>query len=155
MKRLPLTTLTLTVLLTTGAALSAADDHAGHDHGAHAQGAAAALGSVTLGAHTVAVASGAVTPGAELHVDLTVTPVQPAPQAIRVWVGAENGRGSVKAKAEGTAGAYEAHVEVPATLPAGAQLWISIDAAGGAATRAALALPATAAAHSEGDGHKH
>ncbi len=152
----------LTALLALGAPLCAADDHAGHDHAAgahaHAHAEGKPIGSVTIGTQAVAVAAeGAVPLSGEWHLDLTVTPAQPAPQAVRVWVGIENGRGSVKAKAEaeGTTGAYEAHVDVPATLPNGARLWISIDDATGQSAKGALALPATAAAHQEGDGHQH
>lgn len=149
----------LTALLALGAPLGAADAHAGHDHAAHDHGKAEPIGSVAVGAYTVtASASGAIAAGAELHVELRVSPEQPIPRAIRLWVGTESGRGSEKAKAEAVKdapGAFGAHVELPDPIPADSRLWISIESESGQATKGAIALPKAAAGHHEGDGHKH
>ena len=83
--------------------------------------------------------------GKEWHVELRLNPDQPVPKAIRVWVGTENGRGSVKAKAEAekdAKGEYGAHVEVPNPIPADSKLWISIEPENGQSAKGALALPA-------------
>ncbi len=162
MSRSSITPAILTALLALGAPLSAADEHAGHDHaaeGAHAHGKAETVGSVDISVYKVAVsASGAIAAGKEWHVELRLNPDQPVPKAIRVWVGAENGRGSVKAKAEAekdAKGEYGAHVEVPNPIPADSKLWISIEPDNGQTAKGSLALPNAAAVHKEGDGHKH
>lgn len=162
MSRFPITPAILTALVALVAPVSAADDHAGHDHaaeGAHAHGTAAAVGSVDISVYKVAVsAAGAIAAGKEWHVELRLNPDQPAPKAIRVWVGTDNGRGSVKAKAEAekdAKGEYGAHVEVPNPIPADSKLWISIEPENGQTAKGSVALPQAEAGHHEGDGHKH
>lgn len=164
MSRSSITPAILTALLALGAPLSAADEHAGHNHaaeGAHAHGKAEAVGAVDISVYKVAVsASGAIAAGKEWHVELRLNPDQPVPKAIRVWVGIENGRGSVKAKAEAekdAKGEYGAHVEVPNPIPADSKLWISIEPDNGQTAKGSVALPKTEATHEhkEGDGHKH
>jgi hypothetical protein len=164
MSRSSITPAILTALLALGAPLSAADEHAGHNHaaeGAHAHGKAESVGAVDISVYKVAVsASGAIAAGKEWHVELRLNPDQPVPKAIRVWVGTENGRGSVKAKAEAekdAKGEYGAHVEVPNPIPADSKLWISIEPDNGQTAKGSVALPKTEATHEhkEGDGHKH
>ena len=157
-----LTPAILTALLALGLPLSAADEHAGHNHaaeGAHAHGKAEAIGSVDISVYKSAVsASGALAAGKEWHVELRLNPDQPAPKAIRVWVGLENGRGSAKAKAEAekdAKGEYGAHVEVPNPIPADSKLWISVEPDNGQTAKGSVALPKVEAGHHEGDGHKH
>ncbi|MBN8525006.1 MAG: hypothetical protein J0M02_06710 [Planctomycetes bacterium] len=149
----------LTALLALGAPLCAADAHAGHDHAAHDHGKTEAVGSVEIGTCTVAAsASGVIAAGKEWHVELRVSPAQPIPKAIRIWVGSESGRGSAKAKAEaekGASGEFSAHVELPDPLPADSRLWISIEPESGPTVKGSLALPKAEAGHHEGDGHKH
>jgi len=141
----------LAALLALGAPLSAADVH---DHSK-----AEAVGAVDISVYKIAVsASGAITAGKEWHIELRMTPDQPVPKAIRVWVGAETGRGSAKAKAEAekeAKGAYGAHVEVPNPIPADSKLWISIEPDNGQPAKGSVALPKVEAGHHDGDGHKH
>ena len=138
-----LRTLILGVSLLAGLA---AEDHAGHAHapGAHGHdhGAATALGAVTVGAHQITVAlAGAAVAGKECHVELKLTPAQPVPKAVRVWIGNENARGSVKSKATAEApGMFDAQVEVPNPLPEGSRLWISIDPQDGDSAKGSVAL---------------
>lgn len=152
----------LTSLLALGTPLSGADEHAGHDHaagGAHAHGKIEAVGTVEIGVYKLAVsAAGAIAAGKEWHVELRLNSDQPAPKAIRLWIGIENGRGSMKAKAEAEKDAkneYSAHVEVPNPLPADSMLWISIEPDDGQTAKGSVALPKAEAGHHEGDGHKH
>lgn len=154
----------LAFVLAASAPLAAADAHAGHDHAGHAHGPTAAVGTVTIGATTVAAsASGTMAIGKAWHIELKLTPAQPAPKAVRIWIGAENARGSVKAKAElehAAEGEYSTHVEVPAPLPADAKLWVAIEAADGQSAKGSIALSAAPAApaaheHKPGDGHNH
>ena len=137
----------LAAMLAACAPLAAADEHAGHDHAAHAHshGEAVSLGTVAIGQQQVVLsAAGALKPGGELHVELQFKPAVPAPKSVRVWIGPENGRGSLKAKAEAekdAPGEYAAHVEVPAALAADFQVWISVEPEAGEAVKAAVALP--------------
>ena len=166
MSRLMNATLAVALLCSTATGMSAADAH-DHAHDDHGHGAATALGAVTLGTLTATVAA-AETPiaGKEWPVTVNLPAGTTAPKAIRIWVGIENGRGSEKAKAEGEAehpGVYEGHVTVPAPLPEGAKLWISLEPATGDSVKGAVALTATPAAatpavkpaHDPHAGHKH
>ena len=47
--------------------------------------------------------------------------------AVRFWIGTEDGRGSVKAKAAIEGDHWHTHAEIPATLPEGAKLWVEIE----------------------------
>jgi hypothetical protein len=154
----------LAFLLAASAPLAAADDHAGHDHAEHAHGSTTAIGTVTIGAFTVAAAgTGAMAMGKDWYIELKLTPTQPAAKAIRIWVGAENARGSVKAKAaleHAATGEYSAHVEIPAPMPADARLWIALETADGQPTKGSIAIttaaaPSAAHEHGPGDGHNH
>lgn len=162
MSRIPsILALAVVAALAFPVTVGAADHNHDHGHG-HDHGPATPVGSLTFGSQQIAVAApGAAVAGKEWHVALVVTPAQPAPTAIRAWVGSENGRGSAKAKAnpeKDHPGHYEAAIEVPSPLPADARLWISLDLADGAATKASLALPAAVAPTPKaghGHGHKH
>lgn len=147
-------------LLALGTPLPGADAQTGHHHAGHDHGPHTALGAATIGGLTLAAsAAGAPLAGRAWPIGLHLADGQPAPKAIRLWVGTENGRGSAKSLAiadAGRPGGYHAHVAVPRTLPAGSQLWIAVDTADGQ-TAAALPLPQTATdqTHGPGDGHAH
>jgi hypothetical protein len=130
------TSLIATLLIAALGALPAADGHA-HNHGE-----AKEIGSLTIGARTAVVkADGAIVAGGHLLVEIELSPATPAPNAVRIWVGAENGRGSVKAKANpvaGEPGAYSTHLEVPNPLPAGSQVWVALE--GATTEKAGLAI---------------
>lgn len=140
------------LFLSTGAHLTAADEHKDH---AHAN--MIAVGNVTLGTVVAKVeGAGAPAAGKEWHVTVDLPAGTAAPKAIRVWVGIESGRGSEKAKAEVEAahpGGYEAHVDVPAPLPEGSKLWVSLEPAAGDAVKGSLPLPAAGA--KPADEHDH
>lgn len=123
----------------------AADDHAGHDHDhehtdGHSHGAEVSLGSATIGGFEIkAVREGDVKPGGEVAIDLSIGGTA-KPSAIRLWIGTEDAKGSIKAKAEAEGAGWHAHVEAPAALPQGAKLWIEVEAEGGAKSVGSLAL---------------
>jgi hypothetical protein len=157
-----LTPTVLAALCAFGLPLTAADSHAGHDHGPtghDSHGMASPVGTVVIGNLSVVVsAAGELVAGKAPHVELMVTPAEPAPKALRLWVGGENGRGSVKAKADAsktTKGLYQAHVEVPKPLSADSAIWISVEGADGQTTKGSLELPKAEHVHTEGDGHQH
>lgn len=159
-------TLAVALLFSATTGMSAADAH-DHAHDDHGHGATTALGSVTLGNLTATVAgAGAPVAGKEWAVTVNLPAGTAAPKAIRLWVGVENGRGSEKAKAESDAkhpGVYKGRVNVPAPLPEGAKLWISLEPTTGDSVKGSIALTATPAAatpavkpaHDPHAGHKH
>lgn len=144
-------TSSLALLLSSGMAAFAAESH---DHGKGVD-----IGEVTLGSTKVDVEmAGTATPGKEVQFELHLAPATPAPKAVRVWIGVENGRGSEKSKAEAEAGhpgGYEAHVDVPSPLPEGSKIWISIDPESGDALKGSLALPIPGAAQPDHKAHDH
>lgn len=159
MTRTRIASAVLSALLAPFVPLGAADDHAGHSHAAgdgHAHGTAQAVGSVEIGAYTVAVsAAGGMAAGAESHIELRLSPDQPAPKAIRVWIGGENGRGSVKSRADSDGKLFSAHVVAPNPIPADGKLWIAIEPVNGQTAKGSLSLPRAETGHHDGDGHGH
>ncbi len=96
----------------------------------------------TMGAWRVAVfIPKPAAAGKELDVDLALTPAGTKPKAVRLWVGTENAKGSVKAKAEAHApGTYCVGVEVPDPIPAGAKLWLAIEAEDGTTAKESVVM---------------
>jgi hypothetical protein len=88
------------------------------------------LGTVKIGDYEVeAFQEGKVTAGKEATFQLKLKgPGEP--DAIRVWIGIESGRGSAKGKAHKHGQTIEAHCDVPNPIPENAQLWIELDTAG-------------------------
>ena len=127
----------------SAATASAKDDHAGHDHAAdetHAEpaaeddhGATTTLGEQAAGGFTLkASRDGDLVAGKEAPIDIDVQGAGNV-AAVRFWIGAEDGAGSMKAKAElEHTTKWHTHAEVPNPLPAGAKLWVEIEAEGGA-----------------------
>jgi len=112
-------------------------DHAdGHDHGPTTQ-----LGSTKAGDFDVkASRDGDIKAGSDAAIDAWITGGTGKPSAVRFWIGTEDAKGSVKAKAELEKDNWHTHVEVPSPLPEGAKLWIEIEAEGGAKSVASFAL---------------
>lgn len=103
-----------------------ADDH-DHDHGPSTQ-----LGEQAAGGFTIkASRDGAITPGKDAAVDVWVTGSSEKVSVVRFWIGTEDGKGSVKAKAELEKDNWHTHVEIPSPLPAGSKLWVEIETAAG------------------------
>ena len=96
---------------------------------------AVSLGTTTAGEMTLAATQDEpVKAGGESAFDLKITgyPAGGKPKAVRFWVGAESGEGSVKAKAEEeTPDTWHTHVEVPNPIPAGGKFWAEVEPAGG------------------------
>lgn len=121
-------------------------DH-GHDHGtdtkggdSHSHGTAKPLGEQKAGEFTVAATQeGTVTAGSETSLRVKVTGGAAKVTAVRFWIGAADGKGALKAKAELEGDAWHAHAEVPASLD-GARLHVEIEAEGGAKATASFDL---------------
>ncbi|MEX2219922.1 MAG: hypothetical protein WD749_14315 [Phycisphaerales bacterium] len=113
----------------TGAAAPKADDHG---HG----GAVVQLGTATVGPFDVKATrdEGAIGAGREAAIDVTVTSAvggTAKAAAVRFWVGTEDAKGSVKARAEiedpKEPNRWHTHAEVPDPMPAGSRLWVEIE----------------------------
>jgi hypothetical protein len=105
------------------------------EHPAHG-GDAIDLGTTTIGGLTVRAArdKDPIKPGAETHIDIVLS--NPAGQstktaAVRVWIGTEDAKGSVKSKAEiedpKEPGRLHAHADVPDPIPTDSKLWVEIE----------------------------
>jgi hypothetical protein len=95
-----------------------ADAHDDHDHGPKTD-----LGEQVAGGFTFkASRAGELKPGGEVTIDLSATGGKLA--AIRLWVGVEDAKGSIKAKGDVEGEGWHAHVELPDPMPEGAKLWV-------------------------------
>ncbi len=144
----------VTVVMMTGEAAFAQvkpeatpDPHAGHAHaapaatGGHAHGDAKDLGTTTIASLKVNVSQmGDVAAGGHGVFEITPAAGQTDPKALRVWLGAENGAGSVKAKAAKAGDAYDVHVEVPKVLTTESRLWVEVEPATGKKEKVGFAL---------------
>lgn len=121
-----------------------ADDH-GHDHGPNGEHAAPEVGHggpvIALGEQAIGSFStkatrdqGQIVAGKDAPIDVTVTPVAGASTkavAVRFWIGTQDAKGSVKAKAEienpQEPNRWHVHAEIPNPMPAGSKLWVEIE----------------------------
>jgi len=120
------------------------DEQGGHDHaGEHAVDARAGhgdeiveLGTTTIGSLSVRATRdrGEIKAGADAPIDVWVTTSdgKPAtPIAVRLWIGTENAKGSMKAKAEiedpKQVNHWHTHAEISAPLQDGAKLWVELE----------------------------
>ena len=60
--------------------------------------------------------------------------------AVRFWIGTQDAKGSIKAKAEIEEGKWHTHVEIPSPIAEGANLWVEIEEAGGKKTQGSFGL---------------
>lgn len=109
------------------------DHEDGHDHGPTTE-----LGEQTSGTFTIkASREGDVVAGKDVAVNIHVAPAADAKSkaaAVRVWVGTQDGKGSMKARAEHEKTSWHAHAEIPSPLPEGSKLWIEIETDAGEKT---------------------
>lgn len=111
-----------------------AGSHEGHDHAAegggheHHAGEKHDLGATKVGEFEVSASySGTISPGKELDIDLAFKGERAKLAAIRAWIGLEDAKGSIKAKATPEGEGYHAEVEVPEPLLDGAAVWVEIE----------------------------
>lgn len=99
-------------------------------------GAVIQLGSSTIGAFAVNATrdEGAIVAGKDAPIDVTVTPAAGSTvkaNAVRFWIGTEDAKGSVKAKADienpAEPNRWHTHAEIPNPIPAGSRLWVEIE----------------------------
>ncbi len=122
--------------------------HEGHDHAAEEKSAASGghaghggevipLGTSKLGAFEVRASrdKGDIKPGGDAPVDVWIDGgVGKGVTAVRFWIGTEDAKGSIKAKADIEDGKWHTHTEVPSPIPAGGKLWVEIEESGGKKT---------------------
>lgn len=110
------------------------DGH-GHGHG----GEVIELGTTKIGDLTVRASrdKGELKPGGDAPIDawLTTSDGKPATvSAVRFWIGTEDAKGSVKAKADiedpAQPNHWHTHAELPSPVPDGAKLWVEIEVGG-------------------------
>ena len=109
------------------------DDHDDEDHGEKTDRGTQDAGpaKVSLGLY------GKVVPGFEAIMDIDVKDMKP--EAVRVWIGVESAKGSMKSKLDGD-GSYHGHVDVPAKLPEGSAIWIELEAPDGSRHRTSYSI---------------
>ncbi len=123
-------------------ATTATDGHThddGHDHGHDHGGTPIALGEQAVGPFTIKASrdSGEIVAGKDAPIDATVTPTGAAKAvAVRFWVGTQDAKGSVKAKADiedpKDPNRWHTHAEIPNPIPEGSKIWVEIEDDAGA-----------------------
>jgi len=111
-----------------GAGHDHGDDHAHDDDHDHHHGPTTELGTATIGGFAVkASRDGDITPGGDAPIDVWVTGGTARVAAVRFWIGTQNARGSIKARAELEKDNWHTHAEIPSPLPEGSRLWVEIE----------------------------
>ncbi|MCH2137203.1 MAG: hypothetical protein MK101_11605 [Phycisphaerales bacterium] len=82
--------------------------------------------------------AGSLTPGSDVHVEGDLVS-GPRPASLRLWVGVEDGVGSMKARAHLHGSHFHVHVLVPDEVPAGSALWF--EAMGEDGERQSVSVP--------------
>jgi hypothetical protein len=139
----------------SSAGASAAADHPHGPNGEHAPttaptaghgGPVIALGTAIAGSFTLVATrdQGDIVAGKDAPIDVTVTSTNAKAGAVRFWIGTEDAKGSVKAKAEvenpAEPNRWHTHAEIPDPLPAGVKLWVEVEADGAAKSVASFDL---------------
>jgi hypothetical protein len=110
----------------------------GHDHG---HGPSTALGEQTVGGFTIrASRDGGIKAGGDAPIDAWVTGGTAKVAAVRFWIGSQDAKGSVKAKAALEKDNWHTHVEIPSPLPADSKLYVEIESDKGEKTVAGFDL---------------
>lgn len=113
------------------AATPAKTDAHGHEHAesdGHSHGATTQLGEQVAGAFSVkASRDGDVKAGSDVPIDAWVTSATAKLAAVRFWIGSEDAKGSVKAKASLEKDNWHTHVDAPSPMPEGSKLWIEVE----------------------------
>ena len=91
------------------------------------------LGTATAGAFSLRAArdEGAIKAGGDAPIDVWVTGGTAKVVGVRFWIGTEDARGSMKAKAEiefpAEPNHWHTHAEIPDPIPAGSKLWVEVE----------------------------
>ncbi len=116
----------------------AADDKSAAPGGPSGHGGEAiALGTTKLGAFDVRASrdKGDIKPGGDAPIDVWIDGgVGKGVTAVRFWIGTQDAKGSIKAKAEIEDGKWHTHVEIPSPMPLESKLWVEVEESGGKKT---------------------
>ena len=101
------------------------EDEKRDEHG----GAAIELGTNTVSGMSIKASrdAGEIRPGGDAPIDVWIDGGLGNVAAVRFWIGTEDAKGSMKAKAEAEGGKWHSHAEVPAPLPPASKLWVEIE----------------------------
>lgn len=104
------------------------DTHA-HDHtDGHSHGPTTLLGKQSIAGFSITASrDGTVSPGGDAAVDFLITSDSSKPAAVRCWIGTQDAKGSIKAKAALEGAQWHTHVEVPNPLPPESKLWVELE----------------------------
>lgn len=111
-------------------------------------GAVIELGNATIGAFSVRASrdQGEIKPGGDAPIDVWLTGGTQKVMGVRFWIGTQDAKGSVKAKADiedpKEPNHWHTHGEVPNPLSPGNKLWVEIEAEGGQKTSGSFDLKA-------------
>jgi len=111
-------------------------------------GAVIELGNATIGAFSVRASrdQGEIKPGSDAPIDVWLTGSSDKVLSVRFWIGTQDAKGSVKAKADiedpKEPNHWHTHGEVPNPLPPGSKLWVEIETTGGQKTSGSFDLKA-------------
>ncbi|MBM4014232.1 MAG: hypothetical protein FJ293_04615 [Planctomycetes bacterium] len=104
------------------------DQPAAPKTGDHGAAAVTALGEQEInGMQVRASRDGQGALGADAPIDVWVNGGTAGLAAVRFWIGSEDAKGSIKAKAEIEDDKWHTHAEVPTPLPAGSKLWVELE----------------------------
>lgn len=110
-----------------------ADHHPGdgHDHDGHDHGPTTDLGEQSIDGFVIRVTrDGGVRPGGDVPIDAWITGDAEI-AAVRFWIGTQDARGSVKARAEIEKDNWHTHAEAPSPLPDDCRIWVEVETTGG------------------------
>lgn len=87
------------------------------------------IGTVTIDGVSVRAArdAGELRPGGDVPIDVWIDGGLGSAAIVRFWIGTEDPRRFVRAKAEVEDGKWHTHVEIADPLPAGSKLWVEIE----------------------------
>ena len=111
-------------------------------------GAVIELGNATIGAFTVRASrdQGEINAGGDAPIDVWLTGGTQKVIGVRFWIGTQDAKGSVKAKADiedpKEPNRWHTHAEVPNPLPPGSKLWVEVATEGGQKTSGSFDLKA-------------
>jgi hypothetical protein len=71
--------------------------------------------------------AGQLKAGGDAPIDVWIDGGLGSAAVVRFWIGTEDAKGSLKAKAEVEEGKWHSHAEIPDPLPAGSRLWVEIE----------------------------
>lgn len=94
------------------------------------------LGTTTVGGTAVRATRdrGDLKPGGDAPIDVWIDGGLGDAAAVRFWIGTQDAKGSIKAKAEVEEGRWHTHTEAPDPLPVASKLWVEIEGKDGTKT---------------------